>query len=59
MTECYRISLRFPYVERRKVGADFSGGETTANGGMMLISNLDRHLRLIQGVTSILGERHR
>jgi hypothetical protein len=32
VTECYQTSLEFPPVKRRKVEADFSGGDITSNG---------------------------
>ena len=50
MTECYRTPLQFPSVKRRKVEADFSGGDITGNGGITLLSSVDRHLGLIGGV---------
>ena len=47
MTECYQTSLEFPSVKRRKVEANFSGGDITSNGGIPLLSQVDRQMGLI------------
>ena len=59
MTECYRTPLQFPSVKRRKVEADFNGGDITGNGGIRLLSNVDRHLGLTRGVARRLADPRR
>ncbi|MCY3940849.1 MAG: hypothetical protein OXG29_07195 [Gammaproteobacteria bacterium] len=54
MTEWYRTSLQFPSVKSRKVEADFSGGDITGNGGITLLSSVDRQLGLIRAVVCVL-----
>ncbi|MYH34767.1 MAG: hypothetical protein F4013_10570 [Gammaproteobacteria bacterium] len=59
MTEWYRTSLQFPSVKRRKVEADFSGGDITGNGGITLLSSVDRQLGLIRAVARRLDDPRR
>ena len=59
MTECYRTSVQFPSVKRRKVEADFSGGDITGNGGIMLLSSVDRRLGLTRAVAGCLKDSRR
>ncbi len=59
MTECYQTSLEFPSVKRRKVEADFSGGAITSNGGIPLLSQVDRQMGLTQAVAKVIGDSRR
>ena len=59
MTECYRTSVQFPSVKRRKVEADFSGGDITGNGGITLLSTVDRRLGLTRAVAGSLEDPRR
>lgn len=59
MTECYQTSLEFPSVKRRKVEADFSGGAITSNGGIPLLSQVDRQMGLTQAVSKMIGDSRR
>ncbi len=59
MTECYQSSLEFPSVKRRKVAADFSGGDITSNAGIGLIAQVDRQMGLTQAVARALGDGRR
>ena len=59
MTECYRTPLQFPSVKRRKVEADFSGGDITGNGGVTLLSRVDRRLGLTRAVAGCLDDSRR
>jgi hypothetical protein len=52
VTECNRIALEFPGFGGRKIEADFSGGEVSSDGGVLLIRQLDRWI----GLTKRLGE---
>ena len=59
MTECYRTPLQFPPVKRRKVEADFSGGDITGNCGITLLSTVDRRLGLTRAVAGCLEDSRR
>lgn len=41
MTGCIQESLEFPAVKRRKVEAEFSGGEISSGGGVLLLRQAD------------------
>lgn len=59
MTECYQTSIDFPSVKRRKVEADFSGGDISSNGGALLLRQVDRQLGLTRDVARALGDQRR
>jgi len=59
VTECYQTSLEFPSVKRRKVEADFSGGAITSNGGIPLLSQVDRQMGLTRAVARAIGDSRR
>lgn len=53
MTNCNPSGIDFPACRRRRVEADFSGGEITSNGGVLLLRQADR----LSGLTASLAER--
>jgi hypothetical protein len=59
VTECYQTSLEFPSVKRRKVEANFSGGDITSNGGIPLLSQVDRQMGLTRAVSRLLNDPRR
>ena len=59
MTECYPNPIRFSPVKRRQVEADFSGGDITGNGGIQLLSQVDRRLGLTRSVARSLEDGRR
>lgn len=59
MTECYPNPIRFSPVKRRQVEADFSGGDITSNGGVQLLSQVDRRLGLTRSVARALDDGRR
>jgi hypothetical protein len=59
VTECYQSSLQFPSVKRRKVEADFSGGDITSNGGIPLLAQIDRTMGLTRSVARALQDTRR
>ena len=59
MTECYQTSLQFPPVKRRKVEADFSGGDITSNGGISLLSQVDQQMGLTRAISRVLNDERR
>jgi len=44
-------TYQFSQLGRRQVAADFSGGQITSDGGLVLIAQLDRHY----GITKDYG----
>lgn len=59
MTKCYQSSLPFPPVKRRKVEADFSGGDITSNGGIGLLAQVDRQMGLTEAVARAMADTRR
>ncbi len=59
VTKCYHTAFSFPSVKRRKVEADFCGGDITSNGGVPLLSQVDQQLGLTRAVARALTDpRH-
>ena len=56
MTECTQGGFAFPAVKRRQVEADFSGGDITSDGGLLLLRQADRRLRLLEAVNAVLPD---
>jgi len=59
VTKCYQTSLEFPSVKRRRVEADFRGGDITSNGGIPLLAQVDRQLGLTQAAAKVMGDSRR
>ena len=59
MTNCAPGVVRFPAVKRRRVEAEFSGGDITGNGGIALLSQVDRRLGLTRAVAQRLDDPRR
>ena len=49
-------TISFPACRKRKVEAEFSGGEVTSDGGMVLIRGIDRRLGLTAAVAQVLED---
>lgn len=56
MTECTQGRFAFPAVKRRQVEADFSGGDITSDGGLLLLRQADRRLGLLEAVDAVLPD---
>ncbi len=56
MTDCTATELSFEPVRRRKVTANFDGGDITSNGGIMLLRQVDRLTGLTQQVAKRLPD---
>ena len=54
MTECKQIELKFPSFDRRKIEANFEGGEVSGDGGLMLLRQADRRLGLSEALDRVL-----
>jgi len=53
VTDCTLSKIEFPTCCRRRVEADFSGGEITSNGGVLLLRQADR----LSGLTASVAGR--
>ena len=53
MTDCTSSSIDFPACRKRRVEADFSGGDITSNGGVLLLRQADR----LSGLTASVARR--
>lgn len=51
-TECSAETYSFGQLERRQVVADFSGGQISSDGGLILVAELDRHCRISERVAA-------
>lgn len=49
-TECNAETYSFGQLDRRQVVADFSGGQLTSDGGLILVAEVDRHYRISERV---------
>ena len=56
MTNCTQGCLIFPLVKRRRVEADFSGGDITSDGGLLRLRQADRRLGLLEAVNARLPD---
>jgi hypothetical protein len=52
VTDCNAFPIEFPGFDGRKIQADFSGGEVSSDGGVLLIRQVDRWI----GLTKRLGQ---
>jgi hypothetical protein len=56
VTICTSEQLSFPSFSRRKVQADFEGGDVSSDGGVLLLRQMDRRLRLTQTLADQLPD---
>jgi hypothetical protein len=59
MTNRSKEQLSFPGCKGRKVEADFSGGDVTSDGGVLLLRQVDRLLGLTASVSDLLEDPRR
>jgi Transposase DDE domain group 1 len=55
-TECTAKPYAFGQIDRRQVVADFSGGQLTSDGGVILIAQLDQHYRISERLASCFND---
>ena len=56
MTICTTKSIEFTRCKRRKVQANFGGGEITSDAGVMLLSEVDKKLKLTERIAPNINE---
>ena len=57
MTECTQAGFDFPPVKRRRVEAEFSGGEVTSDAGVLLLRQADRLTGLMEAIDRALPDQ--
>ena len=56
MTECNQIVFPFANAVKRKVQADFEGGDISSDGGLLLFREVERRIKLIDRIAEILPD---
>ena len=59
MTNCTREKIRFTSLNRRSIEAEFTGGEITSDGGVLLLSEMDRKMGLTESVAEVIEDNRR
>ena len=59
MTNCTQESFQFPVCKRRRVEANFQGGNITSDGGVLLLQQVDRRLGLSEAIARVLDDPRR
>lgn len=57
MEEDNQLGFEFPGLGRRKIEANFAGGQVSSDGGVMLLRQVDRWLGFTKQLDSILPDR--
>ena len=56
MPNCTQQSFTFPALKRRKIEAEFSGGDITSDGGVLLLRQMDHQLGLMEAIDKVLQD---
>jgi hypothetical protein len=56
MPNCTQNELGFPSFDRRKIEANFAGGDVSSDGGVMLLREADRRLGLTAALDKVLAD---
>ncbi len=56
MSNCTQAAFDFPPVKRRRVQAQFSGGEVTSDGGVMLLRQADQLTGLMEAIDRVIPD---
>lgn len=59
MPNCTRETLSFPGFARRRIEADFSGGDITSDAGVLLLRQADRLLGLSESIVAAVDDPRR
>jgi hypothetical protein len=51
-----QLAMEFPLLSRKPLQVDFNGGPLSSDGGLLLVAQLDHHLRLTERVTTCLND---
>jgi len=56
MSNCTVDDVEFSNLKRRKLEANFSGGDISSDGGLLLVREVDRRLKLTERVAKVLHD---
>lgn len=56
MTNCTQEMLHFPSFRRQKVEVNFNGGAVTSDGGVLLLREIDRRLKLTPRLSQVIPD---
>jgi len=56
MADCTQTELTFPSFDRRKIEANFAGGDVSSDGGILLLRAADRRLGLVEALDAALPD---
>ena len=59
MTNCSQETVSFPGCKNRRIEASFTGGDITSDGGVLLLRQVDRVLKLSESVARALDDPRR
>ena len=56
MTDCTQKTFEFQGLERRKITADFSGGYLSSDGGGLILREVEKKMRVIDGLATCFSD---
>jgi hypothetical protein len=56
MSDCTATQLEFAPFKRRRIVSDFSGGEVSSDGGLLLLRQLERRLGLLERAAAVVSD---
>jgi hypothetical protein len=56
MPKCTQEELSFPSFDRRRIEANFEGGDVSSDGGVLLLREADRRLGLVAALDQVLPD---
>jgi len=56
MTECNTTRIEFSSLKRKKVHADFNGGQITSDAGVVLLREVDRRIGLMDAINACIPD---
>ena len=56
MTDCNRQPMLFASLNRRKILADFNGGQITSDAGALLLREADQRIGLIDAIDACIKD---
>ncbi len=59
MTNCIKETIEFPKLKTRVIESEFTGGDITSDGGVLLLREADRVLKLTKKIAAVLGDSRR
>ncbi|MFN7481351.1 MAG: transposase, partial [Betaproteobacteria bacterium] len=56
MPKCTDAKIEFGRFGRRLIEADFSGGDLSSDGGLLLLRQIDQHLGLSRAAAAVIPD---